>query len=84
MIDGDEPQVRTREPNPVHPTFVRSALIFYGVMGCVALIWRMATPGESILHPSPEAAANAKTARGRCQAWVTNKIFSMPASASSA
>lgn len=36
--------------------FVRSALIFYGILGCVALIWRMSTPGESIFHPGPEPA----------------------------
>ncbi|MBW2425386.1 MAG: CPBP family intramembrane metalloprotease [Deltaproteobacteria bacterium] len=35
------------------------ALLFYGVMGCVALLWRMATPGQSIVHPSPEAASEA-------------------------
>ena len=31
--------------------FVRGALLFYGGLGCVALIWRMSTPGVSILHP---------------------------------
>ena len=36
--------------------FVRTALIFYGVMGCLALVWRMAAPGQSILQPGVEAA----------------------------
>ena len=31
--------------------FVRGALLFYGVLGCVALAWRMSTPGASIFHP---------------------------------
>jgi hypothetical protein len=34
-------------------------LFFYGAMGIAALVWRMWTPGDSILHPSPEAAARA-------------------------
>ncbi len=38
---------------------VRTSLFFYGAMGIAALIWRMWTPGDSILHPSPEAAARA-------------------------
>lgn len=37
--------------------FVRSALIFYGSMGCAALVWRMAAPGQTILHPSTEGLA---------------------------
>lgn len=41
--------------------FVRSAIVFYGLMGCVALFWRMSVPGQSILHPSPEAAASASS-----------------------
>jgi len=36
---------------PSPESFVRTALIFYGVMGCLALVWRMWTPGASILHP---------------------------------
>ena len=56
---GNRP-LRDSEPlEPGSAGFVRSALLFYGVMGCVALLWRMATPGESILHPSVEAARNA-------------------------
>ena len=35
--------------------FVRGALFFYGALGCVALIWRMSTPGASILHPPGHA-----------------------------
>lgn len=38
---------------------VRMGLFFYGAMGIAALLWRMATPGESILYPSAEAAARA-------------------------
>ena len=30
--------------------FVRAALLFYGALGCIALVWRMSTPGASILH----------------------------------
>lgn len=30
--------------------FVRAALFFYGALGCIALVWRMSTPGASILH----------------------------------
>lgn len=49
-----------RELEPLRPqAFVRMALVFYGLMGCGALLWRMAVPGESILHPSPEAAQTA-------------------------
>ena len=43
------------EPEGPHPqVFVRSALVFYGVMGCVALVWRMGAGAESIFHPGPE------------------------------
>lgn len=55
----DEPDLESLVPGPEHPGFVRTALIFYGVMGCAALVWRMAVPGESILHPSTEAATSA-------------------------
>lgn len=41
---------------PVPENFVRSALLFYGFLGCVALLWRMSTPGESILYPGPPPA----------------------------
>lgn len=46
-------------PRPSPTAFVRSALVFYGLMGCVALLWRMWTPGESILHPDAASAARA-------------------------
>lgn len=49
-------------PNP--QGFVRSALVFYGLMGCAALLWRMAVPGQSILHPSIEAAGHASSLFG--------------------
>lgn len=59
MWSDDEPGERdleeeqSGEPNPTG--FVRSALVFYGVMGCAALLWRMSTPGESILRPAANA-----------------------------
>jgi membrane protease YdiL (CAAX protease family) len=57
-VSEEDEQSRTQddpsEPNPAG--FVRSALIFYGLMGCAALLWRMAVPGQSILYPSIEAA----------------------------
>ncbi|MEZ4334082.1 MAG: CPBP family intramembrane glutamic endopeptidase [Myxococcota bacterium] len=40
-------------------SIVRPGLYFYGAMGIVALLWRMSSPGESILHPSIEAEARA-------------------------
>ena len=50
MWDDEEDEVEEAEgPTPVG--FVRSALVFYGLMGCGALLWRMNSPGESILHP---------------------------------
>lgn len=50
--DEEEP---SRSPGGI----VRMGLFFYGAMGIAALLWRMATPGESILYPSAEAAARA-------------------------
>ena len=44
---------------PPPPTIVRTGLLFYGAMGIAALLWRMSTPGDSILHPSSAAAAQA-------------------------
>jgi len=41
------------------PPLVRTGLLFYGGMGIAALLWRMSTPGDSIEHPSLEAAARA-------------------------
>lgn len=50
----------TSRSRPVSgPPLVGTSLIFYGVMGVAALLWRMWTPGDSILHPSAEAAARA-------------------------
>lgn len=52
MFDEDDPRGDQEEWAPPTPqSFVRTALIFYGIMGCIALIWRMWTPGASILHP---------------------------------
>ena len=60
MWDDDENRSE-EEPSDANPAgFVRAALIFYGVMGCAALFWRMSSPGESILHP----AANVEPAFG--------------------
>ncbi|MFK7896364.1 MAG: lysostaphin resistance A-like protein [Myxococcota bacterium] len=54
---GEEPE---EAPEPVDPQdLMRAGLVFYGVMGCGALLWRMWTPGESIFHPSIAAAETA-------------------------
>ncbi len=57
MWDGGqgEPDESERGETPSPQGFVRSALVFYGILGCVGLFWRMATPGESILHPANAA-----------------------------
>lgn len=47
--DRQEPSVEGAAAN--RDAFVRGALFFYGGLGCVALVWRMSTPGVSILHP---------------------------------
>lgn len=69
-------------PNPPESQgfFVRTSLVVYGVMGCAALIWRMVLQGESILHPTPEAAA---TAWGPMGAIVVGAVFGFAAVASS-
>jgi hypothetical protein len=61
MFDSDEGQEEPPETPPeTNPAgFVRNALLFYGVMGCIALVWRMASPGQSILHPDLAAGAAA-------------------------
>ena len=46
------------DPSADRDGFVRMALLFYGVMGCVALFWRMWTPGASILHPGGQVEAS--------------------------
>jgi len=56
---GGEPRRDSEPLEPGSAGFVRSALLFYGVMGCVALLWRMSTPGESIFYPSARAAEEA-------------------------
>jgi membrane protease YdiL (CAAX protease family) len=51
----DDSQEKSEELGGMGPsptTFVRTALVFYGVLGCVALFWRMSTPGDSILRPT--------------------------------
>ncbi len=65
MWGDDEPDFQLDEEpeeelEPVDPQgLMRAGLIFYGVMGCLALLWRMWTPGESIFHPSIAAAETA-------------------------
>lgn len=58
MFDEDPSGERRPEPDEGGDeealdriAFVRMALVFYGGLGCVALLWRMWTPGTSILHP---------------------------------
>ncbi|MFO0688352.1 MAG: CPBP family intramembrane glutamic endopeptidase [Myxococcota bacterium] len=59
--EGDRDSARERDGGPPRPpgSIVRMGLLFYGAMGVAALLWRMSTPGDSILHPSLEAAARA-------------------------
>lgn len=65
MSDEGEPgQAQENHGMPNPQGFVRSALVFYGLMGCAALLWRMAVPGQSILHPSIEAAGHASSLFG--------------------
>jgi len=52
MWDDDENGAEEEPPGANPAGFVRAALIFYGVMGCGALFWRMSSPGESIFHPA--------------------------------
>lgn len=59
MRDHEDEKEDLEPSKPPPHVFVRSALVFYGVMGCIALFWRMAASGESILHPSPAEAARA-------------------------
>ena len=44
MFDEEE-DAESEEGGPTPAGFVRSALIFYGIMGCGALLWRMSSPG---------------------------------------
>jgi membrane protease YdiL (CAAX protease family) len=46
--------------------FVRTALIFYGAMGCAALLWRMAASSDSIFEPA--AAGSLASTSGRMTA----------------
>lgn len=48
--DAFEDENEGLPPRP--KSFVPVAIIFYGVMGCIALVWRMRTPGASIFHPA--------------------------------
>lgn len=50
---------RPAQAPPPPPAIVRTGLLFYGAMGIAALLWRMSTPGDSILYPSVAAAAEA-------------------------
>lgn len=60
MIEPNEDSQPEQEVVPPSPQgFVRSALFFYGVVGCVALVWRMLASDESILRPDGVAAEDA-------------------------
>jgi membrane protease YdiL (CAAX protease family) len=48
---ADAPHDEGEFAPPTPESFVQTALFFYGAMGCVALVWRMWTPGASILYP---------------------------------
>lgn len=60
--------------------FVRTSLVFYGVMGCAAMLWRMALQGEPMLHPTADAAA---TAWGPLPALAAGALFGLLAVGSS-
>jgi membrane protease YdiL (CAAX protease family) len=49
------------DQDPGRQGFVRTALIFYGAMGCAALIWRMAASSDSIFAPGGGAADGASS-----------------------
>ena len=55
LFDDQDPEDGSRDegelPLRTPESFVRTALFFYGALGCGALVWRMWTPGASILHP---------------------------------
>ena len=59
--EPDDEDDRAREEAPIEDegasrtAFVRGALFFYGALGCIALVWRMSSPGASILHPPGRA-----------------------------
>jgi membrane protease YdiL (CAAX protease family) len=52
-FDVNRPDTRSPgdKESPDRQGFVRMALLFYGVMGCIALIWRMFASPDSILAP---------------------------------
>jgi uncharacterized protein len=71
--DEEDEEFEGADEDPVPPspvTFVRSALIFYGVLGCGALVWRMSSPGESIFHPSAAVAPEATVGFAICAGLV--------------
>lgn len=81
MEDRDAPETAHETPPAPRPQgFVRSALIFYGLMGTVALLWRMAIPGQSILHPSIESAGQASTLSGALVAGLCVGLVSVAVS----
>ena len=55
LFDDQDPEDGSRDegelPLRTPESFVQTALFFYGALGCVALVWRMWTPGASILYP---------------------------------
>ena len=76
--EQDQAQADPSEPNP--QGFVRSALVFYGLMGCAALLWRMAVPGQSIFHPSITAATDAWSISGAVFAGLVVGLIAVLAS----
>jgi len=59
--DEGREAVTEEEDEPDRQGFVRKALIFYGAMGCAALLWRMAASPESIFEPGGEATGEASS-----------------------
>jgi membrane protease YdiL (CAAX protease family) len=55
------PEPPPADQDPGRQGFVRTALIFYGAMGCVALVWRMAASSESIFASSGGVAVGASS-----------------------
>lgn len=71
---------RPAQAPPAPQAIVRTGLLFYGAMGIAALFWRMSTPGDSILHPSVAAAAEAWSLPAAIAAGVAAGLVSIAAS----
>jgi membrane protease YdiL (CAAX protease family) len=66
---SEAPSAKTPAPatgpddqDPGRQGFVRAALVFYGAMGCVALIWRMTASSDSIFTPAGGAVVGGSSA----------------------